>query len=739
MSTRKYAGIAISRGLYKKMPRLKGKQKRFISYYEEAARKSGLTLCYFCPDSLDFKNRTINAYIKDETGYRKHTVDIPQVIFRRCSYRKKFTSLLRSDIKVYNIKGSNYGKYNDYIFLKKNKEIQAHLPETYKASAITIKKMMAKHSELMIKPNSGAIGAGIMKMEKANGIWTLYYKGKRNEGEEWKTVQFRTKLPTVLTRKIMKKVFIVQERINLAEVDSSPFDLRVAVQKNGKGEWQVSGIIAKLAKKNHFLTNTHQGGSTYPLEELLKKHPTLSASKIKKEITKLTLKIAEFYEASYPHMADLGMDIGISEKGLPYFIELNQCSDYPALTFRNKKLVSDEWKAVFTTPIDYAAFLLNKKSSLFNKPFILPSLAQPQQYIGIVYPKRRWNSISSPRERFRKQLEYIESAANKNHLIPCFVTLDQVQPEKKEINAYIKGEVGYQIKKVPCPKVFYNRIVDGVKKRKHIAKLLNDGKIIVNVRNYDYGKYPIWKLLSLNQNLAKNLPDTRRASRRSILQMMKYHKELILKPNIGAVGRGIMFLKKAGERWCITYKTSMNEWEKVYFEGALPRILSQRIKKYSYIVQERIQLAEFNNNAFDVRVAVQRNSTGAWETTAFIAKVAEKGKVVTNVGQGGTVYDLDTILKSLPGLSAKKVYADINDFCINIAEYLSTKLPHIGDLGIDIGLTSDGTPYFIEVNYISDYETLTFRDEKLVTSKWEKVYTTPIDYIAYLQREIKSV
>ena len=361
----KYAGIMVSNKTYKKFPDVKGRLSTVISFYEEAAEKNSIRLCYFKPSNIDFETKTVTGFTKEINGYKLQTISLPTVIFRRTYYSKSYQlpilKLCNEGYEIYNLRRFKHKKYEDYNILKENPKLNLHLPDTKQASVETIKDMMGKYKELMIKPNGGSVGQGIMKLEYVGEHWSLYYKEKRNKERVWTQINFKENLPDFLIEKISKKPYIVQERIHLATVRGAPFDMRVSVQKNARGRWQVSGIIAKLAGENQFLTNIHQGGTAYTLDKLLKNHPTLLADEVKKSISDFSLKAAKYIESQFPKLADLGFDIGINKEGFPYFIELNTVSDYPALTLLKETLKEEEWKNVFTTPIDYAGYLLRKK------------------------------------------------------------------------------------------------------------------------------------------------------------------------------------------------------------------------------------------------------------------------------------------------------------------------------------------------------------------------------------------
>ncbi|WP_088032940.1 YheC/YheD family protein [Evansella clarkii] len=359
-------------------------------------------------------------------------------------------------------------------------------------------------------------------------------------------------------------------------------------------------------------------------------------------------------------------------------------------------------------------------------------------YLGIICYKKRWKSLSSPKGKLKRQLKYIEAAGKENGVIPCFVRLSHISSGKEKIQAYIKGKDGYELQKIPCPDVFYNRVLDSPSKRPKIKRLTDAGKIIFNMINADFtrGKYVIWKLLNENPEIRPHLPVTKKATVENLLKMMNRYDSLIVKPDTGATGFGVMSLVNGGESWCLSLTNDKRGWEDIHFKGKLPEILEQRITDYAYIIQERIPLATYKEEPFDIRTVVQKNKLGIWETTGYIAKVAGKGRLITNLTRGGTSFPLEEILSSHPSLTYEKAAENISAFAVKTAGYLSKKYPDLGDLGMDIGITSEGFPFFIEVNYMSDYDTLCFRNDKLISKRWEKIYKTPIEYGAYLIEQI---
>ncbi|GHH99562.1 YheC/YheD family endospore coat-associated protein [Neobacillus kokaensis] len=327
-----------------------------IHFYEAACKKHHLIPCYFRLKDLNIETGQVNGLVKGNNGkYELKDLQIPAVIHNRGlffnnSSKEKLKRLQRSGVMIFN-DWNRYGKLMVHQILNRDEDLSRHLPETRKASLENLKEMMEKHNELIIKPNSGSLGGGVILIKRIdNEQWTV-----TSHQQRW---PFTDKLPDILQKKASSKYYIIQQRIPLAKSEGSPFDLRVSVQKNGTGEWQVTGIVGKVAKKGSYVTNVAQGGTCRPLWEIVGGIPELDYDMIYKQIEEFSLQAVKELESHFPSLADVGLDIGLTEDGFPMFIECNGRD--LRITFGKAKMM-DVWKATYTTPISYARYLLDSK------------------------------------------------------------------------------------------------------------------------------------------------------------------------------------------------------------------------------------------------------------------------------------------------------------------------------------------------------------------------------------------
>jgi hypothetical protein len=225
------------------------------------------------------------------------------------------------------------------------------LPETKRASSGNFIEMMEKHRELIIKPSRGSLGGGVVMVEKKDDkIWEVHYNQKREAfANEW---------PEIIRKKVLNKSYIIQERIPLLEYQGCPFDLRVSVQKNGLGEWQVTGVVGKVAKIGNYVTNVAKGGTCRTLPELLNDFSDLDYNEVYHSIEDFSIKAVMELNKYFPYLADVGLDIGLTNEGFPMFIECNGRD--LRITFGKAKM-HEVWKATYTTPISYARYLFDSR------------------------------------------------------------------------------------------------------------------------------------------------------------------------------------------------------------------------------------------------------------------------------------------------------------------------------------------------------------------------------------------
>jgi len=350
-----YIGVMVNTPVFRGIPSGKTFHEA-IELYEEAASHYGLKPCYFRLQDIHPVNGTVQAYVKEHFSYIKRRIPIPRVIHNRGFQshprtKKRLSNLTSHGTTVFNPR-NRYGKLFVHQLLMRNPLLVPHLPETVKATSSSLKFMMQRYDSLILKPSSGSVGLGILKLDRNSYGWSA----ARSVGSTPPFPSFHEKrIPAWLRHRFARRNYIVQQRIPLATFQGRPFDLRVSVQRDGTGEWQVTGLAGKAAAHKKFVTNVVRGGTVYPLDMLLSEYPELDPDFVRHQVEALALAVVAELCLYFPELADVGLDIGITSDGFPMFIECNGRD--LRLVFREGEMV-DVWKSTFHNPIAYANYLL---------------------------------------------------------------------------------------------------------------------------------------------------------------------------------------------------------------------------------------------------------------------------------------------------------------------------------------------------------------------------------------------
>lgn len=213
---------------------------------------------------------------------------------------------------------------------------------------------------------------------------------------------------------------------------------------------------------------------------------------------------------------------------------------------------------------------------------------------------------------------------------------------------------------------------------------------------YKWGMYKIFKR---DPVLASALPETRLWSQTNLWNMLDLYGTVILKPSAGSRGSGIIQVtQKAKEHFEIHW---LSQKRLVTGKKAAYAML-QKLTHPSYLIQQRIPLAEISERPMDIRVIVQRrNKNAPWTVTGCVAKVAGKGYIVTNVtrSQGSVLPVRQAIAKSTAKqVPTEKVIKHLMDCSLLATKRLSVYSPQCTVLGYDMGVDHRGKVWIIEVN-----------------------------------------
>lgn len=354
-----YVGIMLNDGIYRGIPVGRTEQEN-LEFYEEAAHSFGLVPCYFRLKDISLPDGTVSAYIKSPAGFIFKTIPLPAMIHNRAIHQDRrslqaIDRLLAAGILVYNAQ-TRWGKDHVHRLLEEDPLIRPFLPHTVRADTASVQTMLSQHGDIVIKPCSGSVGLGMMRLYRDRfGHFITYSRSSRSMGG-WRTMRVSAhRTPGILSGRIRRAPFLIQQRIRLAAFRGKPFDIRVTVQRGFSGAWEVTGMYAKTAAPGTFVSNLAQGAAAYPVTEPVSHaFPGISPDQTMEHIAAASLMIAHSLSRHMPYAADFGLDVGLAEDGQLFFIECNGRDQ--RYGFRKAGLPGI-WKDTYLKPMAFARYL----------------------------------------------------------------------------------------------------------------------------------------------------------------------------------------------------------------------------------------------------------------------------------------------------------------------------------------------------------------------------------------------
>lgn len=275
------------------------------------------------------------SYNKETRLWEQKEFPRPQVLYNRIpdrnderkpSVRKKMDEIkCNPGVKLFN--PSFFNKWDLFKWLKASESTRQLIPVTKKLSDVSsLNKLLITHPYLYLKPENGKAGKGIMILKYRKDHITPYrltiQRAKR-------IITYRAITLSRLWSRIRLETgtdpYIVQQGIELAAYERRHFDLRILVQKNGKGTWNVTGIGARLAGQGSITTHVPRGGSVEEPLELLSAQfgpetGTLLMNKVKSTATLIARQIER---GSGGNLGEMSIDLGVDRLSNLWFFEAN--------------------------------------------------------------------------------------------------------------------------------------------------------------------------------------------------------------------------------------------------------------------------------------------------------------------------------------------------------------------------------------------------------------------------------
>ncbi len=226
-------------------------------------------------------------------------------------------------------------------------------------------------------------------------------------------------------------------------------------------------------------------------------------------------------------------------------------------------------------------------------------------------------------------------------------------------------------------------------------------------------KWAFYRMLSASPELRQYLPTARLAkSPQDILQFLKRHKDIYIKPVKGTQGESVHRLYlldgtpvAAWEEHALATGRRVNKASRWATEVVVREFSSdasfaefwQQRRLHRCIAQETVPLPTTQDGRpFDFRWLVQM--TDRWRVVARVARLGEPHSVTTNMHTGAKAIPAEVAAVHCGGASAHDLIAELDDVALAVTEHLERLHGPFAEVGIDLAVRPTGEIAVFEVN-----------------------------------------
>lgn len=293
--------------------------------YAASAKAEGAELLFFSPNAVNLDDKVINGYIYQNGKWQNIESPFPDVIYNtgspiKLARSRKIIHKLKEDIPFTTHSIGN--KMRIYKRLKEADEFTRYLiPSDYIYNVKHFFNLFKYYRKIVFKPVYGHKGKDIIFIEAIGDEYSLLIDSD-------KYLYTWNELKEFIEAKLDKELYLIQPFINSKTKSGLSYDLRLHVQKNGEGKWEITTIYPRIAPVGSIVSNINNGGSTnYAIPFLKQEYGDEYYNKMR-YLETFGLQLAKHMDKiQYKHFKErideLGIDVGLDDMGKAWIYEIN--------------------------------------------------------------------------------------------------------------------------------------------------------------------------------------------------------------------------------------------------------------------------------------------------------------------------------------------------------------------------------------------------------------------------------
>ena len=278
----------------------------------------GNELVYFRPGDINYESKTIHGQILIDNQWETREVPIPPYIDINppCLKKKKVASFLKKYSTLSLNKNLGTKEEVNQKIVEEGTFKDLIIPYILSDGFESFDRFLSKHKKVILKPKNGIQGKRIYMVERDKRKFIV------TSGNDEERLSKR-QLKMFYNRNIKEGNYLIQKYVHSRTLAGDPFDVRVRLEKNGKGEWKVVIYLVRIGTSQKVVSNVAQGGSVNLLKPFLEANFPEQADNLRKEIKRFGKEIPKKIEEIFNQdLIALGLDLAIEPDGSIYMFEV---------------------------------------------------------------------------------------------------------------------------------------------------------------------------------------------------------------------------------------------------------------------------------------------------------------------------------------------------------------------------------------------------------------------------------
>lgn len=277
----------------------------------------------------------------------------------------------------------------------------------------------------------------------------------------------------------------------------------------------------------------------------------------------------------------------------------------------------------------------------------------------------------------------------------------------RRVRGFVPGERGnWKARWFPWPDIVIDRY-RYYPKQKHRAYLpFRKQNLFLYANNRLANKWKVHQVLWEDEEMRRWLPETLEYSRENLRTMLQCHPLLYVKPSNGSGGRGILRVERAGGSYVLLGRGSQSGRKRTVLRSteAVCHYVDRWVEKEKwgrecFVVQQGLRIELLPRRAVDLRLLIQKDGTGTWAVTGLGVRAGKAESAASNLHAGGKAAAALPFLTTVFGAErAQAVLSECHALAHNTARAIERNFGRMMELGLDIGVDTEGRVWLIEVN-----------------------------------------